>query len=139
MTAVSTPNMSKTMFAMHPPHPMGSMLHVADNSYLSTAMPSALGYLSSLVDILQRIKRSHSWVYLKGIVPMYHLDGREILSTKIPPWPWEILPEAVIKVGKKAWATEDIDAWVDRMKLRACRACNAHTAHGTPRKENDND
>jgi hypothetical protein len=140
MTAVTTLSMGKTMFAMHPPRPVGSMLHIADNNYLSTATPSVLPpYLSSLEDILKRIKRSNSWAYLKGIIPMYDQDGREIPNTKTPPWPWEILPEAIIKVGKKAWATEEIDAWVDRMKLRAaCRVSNAHAGHGTLRKENDN-
>jgi len=129
--------MGKTMFAMHPPHSMGSMPHVADNSFLSTATPGVPRNLSSLEDILRDIDRSPSWAYLKGIVPMYDLDGRPIPGKKIPPWPWEILPEAVIKVGKKAWASEDIDAWFDRMKLRACRVSNAHTAHGMPSKEND--
>jgi hypothetical protein len=132
--------MGKTMFAMHLPLPMGSMLHVAENGYFS-ASTSMLGMRpdwSSLEDILQRINRSNSWAYLKGIVPLYDLDGSEILSTKVPPQPWEILPEAVIKVGKKAWATEDIDAWIDRMKMRASRVRNAHTANGMPLKENNN-
>lgn len=139
MNVVATPSMGKPMLAMHLPPPMGSMLHVAEKSYFPTTTPGAPPCFSPLEDILQRVKRSNSWAYLNGIVPIYDLDGRQILSTKVPPWPWEILPEAVIKVGKKVWATEDIDAWIDRMKLRACRICNAHTTRdGTPEKENGN-
>lgn len=75
--------------------------------------------LSSLDDILQRIDRSNSWVYLHGLVPMYDPEGREIENAKTPAWPWEILPPPVIKVGKKAWLTQDIDQWIARMDLRA--------------------
>lgn len=114
------------------------MLHVAESGYFSTSKVGVRADLSSLEDILQRINRSDSWAYLRGIVPLYGPDGGQIPSTKTPPRPWEILPEAVIKDGKKAWATEDIDAWIDRMKMRASRARNAHSANVMPLKENNN-
>jgi hypothetical protein len=74
---------------------------------------------SSLEDILKRADRSNSWAYQHGLVPKYELDGREIKSTKRPPWPWEVLPHAVVKNGKKAWLTSEIDRWLDRISLRA--------------------
>lgn len=90
--------------------------------------------LCALDDILKRIDRSNSWAYENGLVPVFDRRGQKIKNTKTPPWPWEVLPAPIIKVGKKAWLTRDIDHWIARLNMRvngpeSARATDASNEH----------
>lgn len=120
MTAALNTHLHHAMFGMRQPHVTGLMSPIAGSVPLSViTQPNLPLDLSSLDDILQRIDRSSSWAYLHGLVPIYDLAGREIKNIKTPPWPWEILPAAVVKAGKKAWLTQHIDQWIIRISMRA--------------------
>lgn len=95
-----------------------SMAQLADA--LGVAIPNCRDDLCSLEDILSRIDRSNSWGYDNGLVPMFDKkNGQKVKSRKTPRWPWEALPDPIIKVGKKAWLTSSIDQWILRMNARA--------------------
>ena len=55
--------------------------------------PDGPSALLTLLDICTKICRSSSWVYENGLVPMFDKQGQKIKSAKIPPWPWETLPD----------------------------------------------
>ncbi|RDS82251.1 hypothetical protein DWU98_09460 [Dyella monticola] len=116
----------------HTPTPR---MAIAD--HLGIHAPSFPSHLSSLDDILKRINRSNSWAYEKGLVPMFDVHGLKIENAKSPPWPWKILPDPIIKAGKKAWLTSDIDHWLARMTARANGIGNAGT-NSLPNKEHRN-
>ena len=94
-----------------------SMAQLANS--LGVAIPNYRDDLCPLEDILSRIDRSNSWVYENGLVPMFDKNGQKVKSTKTPPWPWEALPDPIIKVGKKAWLNSSINQWILRMNARA--------------------
>ena len=80
--------------------------------------PAGSSAFLTLVDICTNICRSSSWVYEHGLVPLFDKQGRKIESTKIPPWPWEVLPDPVVKAGKKVWASSSFCSWLVRMNAR---------------------
>lgn len=110
-------------------HSHVSLIRVDHRNSAVTAAFNFPEALCALDDILERIDRSNSWAYENGLVPMFDKLGRKIGSTKIPPWPWEVLPDPIVKVGKKAWATGSIDSWLSRMNARVNHAEKTAT-HG---------
>lgn len=120
MTSVLNTSLRKAMLGVLPTITTRPLFPAIEGIPLfGTMTPDQSPDLSSLDDILHRIDRSNSWIYLHGLVPRYDLNGRQIENTKTPPWPWEALPPPVIKAGKKAWLTRDIDQWIVRMSVRA--------------------
>ena len=87
--------------------------------------------LLTLLDICTKICRSSSWVYENGLVPMFDKRGQKIKTAKIPPWPWEVLPDPIVKVGKKAWTSSSFDSWLFRMNARVKHAETSAT-HSKP-------
>jgi hypothetical protein len=120
------PSSATAFSAMFDDEPNGP---VASGNPLDTNASSSSSHFSALDDICKRIDRSNSWVYEKGIVPMFDPNGVRIETSKTPPWPWEILPDPVVRVGKKAWLTSDIDEWLCSMR-QSMPACCAHTSSG---------
>lgn len=100
----------------------GSMIHMDQSNSIVAAAFNLHDALCSLDDILERIDRSSSWAYENGLVPMFDRQGQRIKSTKIPPWPWEVLPDPIVKIGKKAWITSRFDSWLARMNARVNHA-----------------
>lgn len=95
--------------------------------------PDGPSALLTLLDICTKICRSSSWVYENGLVPMFDKQGQKIKSAKIPPWPWETLPDPIVKVGKKAWTSSSFDSWLARMNSRSNHSADASNdcARGT--------
>lgn len=73
----------------------------------------------ALDDICADIDRSKKWAYACNLVPIYDSKGKHINGAKAPPFPWEQLPTAVIKTGKKQWSRASIEAWKLRLYARA--------------------
>lgn len=86
------------------------MLHQASSGFVS------------LADICHQIRRSKSWVYEHGLVPLTNDDGEPVEATKKPPFPWLPLPQPCIDLGKKLWAKEDIDCWLLSIRARGIRS-----------------
>lgn len=79
----------------------------------------------SLADICHEIRRSKSWIYEQGIVPLIDDDGKPVESTKKPPFPWLPLPLPCINLGKKLWAKADVDRWMLNIRARAVGSTDA--------------
>jgi len=78
----------------------------------------------SLADICLQIRRSKSWVYAQGIVPITDDDGNAIDGGKQPPFPWIRLPPPCIGFGKKLWVKAEVDQWILDIRLRASLSSN---------------
>ena len=76
----------------------------------------------SWADICHEIRRSKSWVYEHGLVPLTNDDGEPVEATKKPPFPWLPLPQPCIDLGKKLWAKEDIGCWLLSIRARSSRS-----------------
>lgn len=92
--------------------PLAGLLRTADHSSVDSAF-------MSLASILEGICHSNSWAYSQGLVPKFDKAGARIDSVITPPFPWEVLPDPVIKFGKKLWLEVDVDAWIRRVNARA--------------------
>jgi hypothetical protein len=88
----------------------------------------SLGFYS-LADICRLIRRSKSWIYEHGIVPLLDNNGHLIDGGKQPPFPWLPLPPPCVDQGKRLWAKEDVDRWILSIRERARRSNDASQGH----------
>ena len=72
-----------------------------------------------LDEICADIGRKQKWAYAHHLVPIYNSAGVHINGDKKPPFPWEQLPGAVVKTGKKEWNRKSFEDWKKRFYARA--------------------
>lgn len=89
----------------------------------------AAGFLT-LREICVRIRRSKSWAYDNGIVPLIDDHGNAVVARKKPPFPWLQLPPPCITHGKRLWADADFIRWYSNIRARGERIPQISTVSG---------
>jgi len=93
-----------------------------DYSALALGIPFPFTGNVTLSQIFAFANVSKSQAYKLGMVPKYGSDGTSIPNRNKPPFPWDRMPEPVIKTGKKLFDAAEIRAWLDAIRSRSRQA-----------------
>lgn len=92
---------------------------IAGGTLLPTLYQHHPDDLIGLDEILAGIDRTPKWGYANNIIPIYNERGEQTNKDKPTPFPFEQLPPAVVKTGKKGWKRASVDAWKRLLNERA--------------------
>jgi len=101
------------------PSHAGGLVKPIDGTYLTRRVLLNPNSSMALDEICADINRSKKWAYACNLVPIYNDRGEHLNKAKTPPPPWEQLPAAIIKKGKKQWSRASVEAWKLRFYQRA--------------------